>query len=140
MYTSCMRVLTWRWWIYQAAMSLCSSPSASSLHLHPPSQPRPPYGDVPAIHTKKKISTIHNIHKQTLHTEMLHSELCRHCQTETSAMPYGKSSNCPSLRLSTPATLLYWLCAASKLHPQALVTVRGVVSFAWVCTAVNDEG
>lgn len=31
--------------------------------------------------------------------------LCRHCQTETSAMPSGMAGNCPSLRLSTPANL-----------------------------------
>lgn len=31
--------------------------------------------------------------------------LCRHCQTETSAMPSGMAGNCPSLRLSTPASL-----------------------------------
>ncbi len=32
-------------------------------------------------------------------------ELYQHCQTETSAMPCGKASNCPSLRLSAPASL-----------------------------------
>lgn len=31
--------------------------------------------------------------------------LCRHCQTETSAMPSWMAGNCPSLRLSTPASL-----------------------------------
>lgn len=82
-----------------------------------------------------------------LNVEMLHhSELCRHCQTETSAMPYGKSSNCPSLRLSTPATLSVSIGFASlpssapKVWAHKLVQVQGAVSFAWVCTAVSDEG
>lgn len=54
--------------------------------------------------------------------------LCRHCQTETSAMPSGMAGNCPSLRLSTPARL-------SVGHNGVMTSLPHALSFAWVCTA-----
>lgn len=68
--------------------------------------------------------------------------LCRHCQTETSAMPSGMAGNCPSLRLSTPASLSTgwnhkkrtWMFLMILLQ-NLLMRILAMVSFAWVCTA-----
>lgn len=98
-------------WTCLLVVNLWTSPSVSWPHWRLPSPQNPSCGGEPADKQQTGRNGDCNLRREKVNisywklNEITKAALCRHCQTETSAMPSGMAGNCPSLRLSTPASL-----------------------------------